>query len=323
MDRQSAISPFLGGLPSGPRGKNASSRKNWRILQLNRCEIGTINAPQCWVPVWWDHTIGPRTAKNGDNYCTALQRNMGRSAHGNLVQWVHLQNRRRAGSSYSHYPCCAISPAVAGCASRSCTVNTSNWPVLYQVLQFLNSPVLSAARMITNQKPKTKVILQFFPKISLLGCEMRNDQMFGTPLYPSCLLPCIVLDVSLPWYLWNIKVYDANTFKASVDATLVHYHIQFDECTCCHGTCFPKNVMMMYWFCGEYLSADECVLYIGTHWCVYPCVVLLCLVLLSWRAVRNHYPPNRSWFYPSPRPNPIHHTRHGGTPFGGWGWVVE
>jgi len=26
---------------------------------------------------------------------------------------------------------------------------------------------------------------------------------------------------------------------------------------------------------------------------------------------------NRSWFYPSPRPKPIHHTRHGGTPFGG------
>jgi len=29
------------------------------------------------------------------------------------------------------------------------------------------------------------------------------------------------------------------------------------------------------------------------------------------------------WFYPSPRPKPIRHTRHGGTPFGGRGWVVE
>jgi len=74
--------------------------KNWRILQSNRCKIGTINALQCRVPVWWD-SIGPRTAKNDDNYCTALKRNMGWSAHGNLVQWVNLQNRIRAGSSYS------------------------------------------------------------------------------------------------------------------------------------------------------------------------------------------------------------------------------
>jgi len=122
-------------------GCYSSSRKNWRILRLNRCEIGTICAPQCRVPVWCDHAIGPRTAKTGDNYCTAMKRNMGRSAHGNLVQWVNLQSRRRAGSSCSHYPYCVISPAIAGCGSRSCTDNTSNWPDLYQILQFFNSPV--------------------------------------------------------------------------------------------------------------------------------------------------------------------------------------
>jgi len=124
----------------------SSSRKNWRILLTNRSEIGTIYAPQCRVQVWWDHTIGPRIAKNGDNYCTALKRNMGRSAHGNLVQWVNLQNRIRAGSSYNHYPYCVISPAVAGCGSRSCIDNTSNWPVLYRILQFFNSPVLHRCR---------------------------------------------------------------------------------------------------------------------------------------------------------------------------------
>ena len=43
---------------------------------LNRSKIETTNALQCQVPVWGDHTIGPRTAKNGDNYCTALKRNM-------------------------------------------------------------------------------------------------------------------------------------------------------------------------------------------------------------------------------------------------------
>jgi len=116
--------------------------------ELNRSEIVMIiYAPQCRVPVWWDHAIGPRTAKHGDNSsdCTALKRNMGRSAHGNLVQWVNLQDRIRAGSSYSHYPYCVISPAVAGCGSRSCTDNTSNWPILYQILQFFNSPLFSAS----------------------------------------------------------------------------------------------------------------------------------------------------------------------------------
>jgi len=71
---------------------------------------------------------------NGDNYCIALKMNMGRSAHGNLVQWVNLQNRRRAGHSCNNYPFYVISPSVAGCGSRLCTNNTSNWLVLYQIL---------------------------------------------------------------------------------------------------------------------------------------------------------------------------------------------
>jgi len=96
-----------------------NSRKNWRILLLNRSEIGTTNALQCQVLVWWNHIIGPRTTKNGNNYCTELKRTMGRSTHGNLVQWVNLQKRRRACSSYSHYPSYVISSAVAGCCSTS------------------------------------------------------------------------------------------------------------------------------------------------------------------------------------------------------------
>jgi len=68
---------------------------------------------------------------------------------------------------------------------------------------------------------------------------------------------------------------------------------------------------------------------------MYPCVfsvsVYVCMCvsvcsfslfsIVSWRAVRGYYPPNHSWFYPSPHPKPICHTRHGGTPFSGWGWV--
>jgi len=116
-----------------------SDRKNWRILQWNTSEIGTTNALQCQFPVWRHHTIGPRTAKKGDIYCTALKRNMGRSAWGNLVQWVNLQNRMKSGSPYSHNPSYVISPAVAGCGSRSCTDNASNFvpdsPV-FSILQF-------------------------------------------------------------------------------------------------------------------------------------------------------------------------------------------
>jgi len=76
---------------------------------------------------------------------------------GGLVHWW----------SYSHYPCCAISPAVAGCSSRSCTNNTSNWPVLYQILQFLNSLVFPAASILPVKTPFPKMkIRYFFPNFS-------------------------------------------------------------------------------------------------------------------------------------------------------------
>jgi len=83
-------SSHLDNKPQGPQ-VTPSSRKNWRIVQLNRSKIRTTDTPQCRVPVWWDHVNGLRTANHSDNYCTALKRNMGRSAHGNLVQWVNLQ----------------------------------------------------------------------------------------------------------------------------------------------------------------------------------------------------------------------------------------
>jgi len=58
-------------------------------------------------PIKYDMKLGPQTQfsaksqsagtiqlvpnrENGNNYSTALTRNMGKSAHGNLVQWVNL-----------------------------------------------------------------------------------------------------------------------------------------------------------------------------------------------------------------------------------------
>jgi len=66
------------------------ARGNQNFSLLPKYEIGTTNTLQCPVPIWTDHTIGPKTAKNGDNYSTAPKRNMGRSASGKLVQWVNL-----------------------------------------------------------------------------------------------------------------------------------------------------------------------------------------------------------------------------------------
>jgi len=51
---------------------------------------GGASVPDFDSRKWAKKTIGPKAAKNGDNYSTALKRNMGRSAYGNLVQWMNL-----------------------------------------------------------------------------------------------------------------------------------------------------------------------------------------------------------------------------------------
>jgi len=71
----------------------ASNRKNWRILQLNRSKIGTTNALQCQVPVWWDHANAlQHTATHCNTHsimldlsrdCNALQRT---ATHCNALQ---------------------------------------------------------------------------------------------------------------------------------------------------------------------------------------------------------------------------------------------
>jgi len=115
-----------------------------KICFLSQSLRSSVQACGCDVTV--SCADSNKETRSLPNYCTALKRNKGRSAHGNLVHWVNLQNRIRAGSSYSHCSYCIISPAVAGSGSRSCTDNTSNRPVLYQILQFFDSPVFSAAR---------------------------------------------------------------------------------------------------------------------------------------------------------------------------------
>jgi len=85
-----------------------------------------------------------RTTENGDNYCTAPKSNMGRSARGNLIWWVNLQNRRRAGSSYGHYYLC---PLLRGAAVGLALTILSNDVLCARFSSFLNSPVFQATSM--------------------------------------------------------------------------------------------------------------------------------------------------------------------------------
>jgi len=64
--------------------------------------------------------------------------------------------------------------------------------------------------------------------------------------------------------------------------------------------------------------ACKSVLYFCVCAHVSACVAMLCLVLQvgGQFAISTHQIVN-------PRPNPIRHTRHGGTPFGGWGCVLN
>ena len=41
----------------------ATSRQNWRLSNWIRYETGTTNALRCQVPIWRDHTIGPKPRK--------------------------------------------------------------------------------------------------------------------------------------------------------------------------------------------------------------------------------------------------------------------
>jgi len=76
------------GVPVASCGPKRTCRCQWptkfEILQLDK--IWNWYKKHTSVPSPRDHTIGPKTAKNGNNYSLAPKRNMGRSACGNLMQ---------------------------------------------------------------------------------------------------------------------------------------------------------------------------------------------------------------------------------------------
>jgi len=97
----------------------------------------TTNAPRCCVPLWRDHTIGPKTVENGDNYSTAPKRNMRRSDRGNLVQWMICRMRGGLVLHTIITPTALYLPLLRGAAvGRAPT--TSKWLLLYQNLQFFS-----------------------------------------------------------------------------------------------------------------------------------------------------------------------------------------
>ena len=102
----------------------------------------TTNALRCQGPIWRDHSIGPKTAKNGDNCFTAPKRNMGRSACGKFVQWVICTIWGRFGPHILIIPASLSLPPMRGAAiGRALTILqndsffTPESPILYH-LQF-------------------------------------------------------------------------------------------------------------------------------------------------------------------------------------------
>ena len=122
----------------------------------------------------------------------------------------------------------------------------------------------------------------------------------------------------LPYYCTSTCTRSGCTRRAScVDLNppkknWVRYHIELAECTCYN--CFPNK--------HDNGVSTIPYLYLCTRLCVYPCEVLPCVVLLSWRVVRDLNTPTRWWFCPSPRPKLTRQTQHGGTPFNAWGCAL-
>ena len=145
----------------------ASSRENWRFSNSIRCEIGTTKAPRCWVPIWRDHTIGPKTVKSGDNYSTAPKRNMEMSARGNLI---NMYNHRRASSSYNYYTCCVISPPDARCCSRSCTENN------FKMTGFAIFSILPFFRLLASHPPSRSNCTLFCLGVQFVPRHLHTSQ---------------------------------------------------------------------------------------------------------------------------------------------------
>jgi len=185
VDDQSAISRILGGIGNDysipeffVRHEQVScyflalitsSQKNWRIHNINRSEFGTTNALQCQVLVWGDHTIGHRTAKNGDDYCTALKRNMGRSAHGWCSEWIC-----RIGGGLVHH-IVFILPTWSLVLMRGAAVCRAPRRFCIRFSIFFHSPVFSATSGSRGLEAEQKKPRLYISSVQKIDVGVRND----------------------------------------------------------------------------------------------------------------------------------------------------
>jgi len=123
-------------LPPLPHQFCDNSRKNWRLSNPIRYEIGNKKWPWCWVTVSGDHRIGPKSWK----MAIIMSRRRGGTWAGVPVAtwWSEWICRMRGGLVHHTIMIPAVSslPLLRGTCSKSCTYNISKWLVLYQNLKF-------------------------------------------------------------------------------------------------------------------------------------------------------------------------------------------
>jgi len=119
--------PNLKHFRPSPWQDNASSQKHWRVLQFNRSEVGTTNTLQCQVPVWRNHTFGPRTSKN----IIIVQRWRGTWQGVPMAIWCSKWICRRGGGLVHHIviipPALSLLLLLGAAVRRAPTIHPIDW----------------------------------------------------------------------------------------------------------------------------------------------------------------------------------------------------
>jgi len=114
---------------SGRKLWNWTKKENWRIYNLKDMKLGpqTHFGAKCHSK--WPIQLVPKPREMA---MIIARRRRGTWEGMKVANWrselmCRMERARRATSSYTHYICCGISPAVAGCGSRSRVVNDNTW----------------------------------------------------------------------------------------------------------------------------------------------------------------------------------------------------
>ena len=141
-----------------------SSRKNWRFSNHIRYELDTTNASRCWVPVWKDHTIGPKTVK----MVIIIPRRRRGTWEGVLVAtWCSEWICRMTGGLVHHtimIPAAISLPLLRGAAvGRAPTIFQNDW-FCTRISKFFQSRIFSIASLVASS-------------LSNVWCRLKHPQL--------------------------------------------------------------------------------------------------------------------------------------------------